>query len=77
METGRDFNTATRKRMAKSGTAMSDGSFPIANAEDLSNAIHLAGKAKDPAAARRHIIRRARALGLSGRIPDSWKGGGG
>lgn len=72
-EEARKFKAEKRRKMAKAGTAMPDGSFPIANAEDLANAIRLAGKAKDPAAARRHIIRRARALGLSDRIPDSWK----
>ena len=30
----RDFPTATRKRMAKAGTAMADGSFPIGNCDD-------------------------------------------
>lgn len=72
-EEARDYSTDKRKKMASGGKAMSDGSFPIANAQDLANAIRLAGNAKDPAAARRHIIKRARALGLSDRIPDSWR----
>lgn len=69
----RDFSAAERKEDAKSGKAMKDGSFPIENGKDLENAIRLAGKAKDPAAARAHIKRRAAALGLSSKIPDSWK----
>jgi HK97 family phage prohead protease len=72
-ETRRDFPAAKRKTMAKSGTAMPDGSFPIANEEDLKNAIHLAGNAKDPAAARAHIKKRAAAIGCSSMIPDSWR----
>jgi hypothetical protein len=70
----RDFNARERQSAASSGAAMPDGSFPIKNGDDLGNAIHLAGHAKDPGAARAHIKRRAAALGMSGRIPDSWKG---
>lgn len=70
----RDFSARERHAAASSGAAMPDGSFPIKNGEDLGNAIHLAGHAKDPGAARAHIKRRAAALGMSGRIPDSWKG---
>jgi hypothetical protein len=47
---------------------MADGSFPVWNAASLRSAILLA---KTPAQ-RRHIIRRARDLGLSTRIPKSW-----
>src|SRR6516225_2960447 len=34
----RFFSASARRKDAKSGVAMSDGSFPIANAEDLANA---------------------------------------
>ncbi len=71
-EVARDFSTKERKKLAGQGKAMKDQSFPIKNEQDLKNAIRLAGNAKDPAAARRHIIRRARALGLTRLIPDSW-----
>lgn len=63
--TKRDFSAKERKKDAKSGAAMPDGSFPIENAKDLANARKLVGHAKDPAAARRHIEARAKALGLS------------
>lgn len=68
----KDYSADERKKMAESGEAMSDGSFPIADKGDLKNAIRLAGNASDPAAARRHIIKRAKALGASDMIPDSW-----
>jgi hypothetical protein len=68
----RTFDTEKRKRMAKGGTAMPDGSFPIANAQDLKNAIQAIGRAKDPAKAKAHIRKRARALGLTDLLPDSW-----
>jgi hypothetical protein len=68
----RDFSADQRRDAASSGAAMSDGSFPVKNGEDLGNAIHLAGHAKNPGAARAHIRRRAAALGMSSRIPDTW-----
>lgn len=71
-EAARDFSAKQRKDAADKGQARSDGSFPIKNAQDLKNAIRLAGNAKDPAAAERHIIARAKALGLTSLIPDSW-----
>jgi hypothetical protein len=52
----REFSGATRERMAESGTAMPDGSFPIASRADLMNAIRSVGRAKDYGAARAHII---------------------
>jgi hypothetical protein len=72
-EQAREFDSEQRKKMAKKGAAMSDGSFPIANAEDLRNAIRLVGRAKNPAAAKAHIKRRAAALGLTSMLPDDWK----
>jgi hypothetical protein len=69
----RDFSKDQREQAADSGAAMPDGSFPIKNAGDLSNAIGLAGNGKNPGAARAHIKRRAAALGLSDKIPDTWK----
>lgn len=71
----RDFSTATRERMAESGSAMPDGSFPIANANDLRNAIQSVGRAKNYQAAKEHIMSRARALGLVDMLPEDWKPG--
>jgi hypothetical protein len=68
----RDFSAGEREKAADKGQAMGDGSFPIKNAEDLKNAIRLVGRAKDPAAARHHIIKRAQALGLTDQLPDGW-----
>lgn len=69
----RQFSAEQRQSLADSGKAMSDGSFPIANGGDLHNAIQAIGRAKDPAAAKSHIKRRAAALGMSDQIPDTWK----
>jgi hypothetical protein len=68
----REFSGKERDAAAASGAAMSDGSFPIKNAGDLKNAIQAIGRAKDQAAAKRHIISRARALGLTDQLPDGW-----
>lgn len=67
-----DLSASGRRREAASGAAMSDGSFPIQNRHDLENAIHDVGRAKDPAAAKRHIIERARALGCMDALPTGW-----
>lgn len=69
----RDYSTAARERMASAGTAMPDGSFPIANRADLQNAIQSVGRARDYAAARAHIIRRARALNAMDMLPEDWR----
>lgn len=47
-------------------------SFPIETKADLKNAIQSIGRAKDPAAAKAHIIRQARKLGADDLIPDGW-----
>lgn len=67
-EAARSFSAEERRKLASSGAAMSDGSFPIKSAQDVKNAVRLA----HTPAQRRHVIRRARALGASGLIPDSW-----
>ena len=61
-----------RKAAADKGVAMPDGSFPIRDRRDLEKAIKALGRAKDPAKARRHIRKRAKALGAESALPDSW-----
>ena len=67
-EMARKVDTNTRKKMAGRGTAMPDGSFPIANLSDLRNAVRAVGRAKNIDAAKRHICKRARALGAAAGI---------
>lgn len=69
----KDYTTAERNRMAQRGVALPDGSFPIANEQDLRNAIQSYGRAANAARAKAHIIRRARALGLTEMLPEDWK----
>lgn len=72
------YSQEDRDRMAKSGEAMEDGSYPIADAEDLSNAIKAVGRgtAHSHNEIRRHVIKRAKALGKSEEIPDTWNSDG-
>jgi hypothetical protein len=68
----REFSTAQREKLAKSGAAMPHGGFPIKSEGDLHNAIRAVGRAKNPSAAKAHIKKRARALGLTKHIPEGW-----
>jgi hypothetical protein len=68
----RFFSAEQREKDAKSHKAMPHGGFPIETKKDLLNAIRTVGRAKDPAAAKAHIKRRARALGLTDLLPDGW-----
>lgn len=72
----REFSTDERQRLAGTGAALPDGSFPISNEKDLENAIHAIGRAKDPAKAKAHIISRAKTLGCTDKLPDGWVGKG-
>lgn len=69
----RAFSDEQREAMAKEGTALPDGSYPIANEGDLRNAIQAYGRAKDKEAAKRHIMKRAKDLGKEDLIPENWK----
>lgn len=79
-----DFSKRQRKDLASKGQAMPDGEaggrYPIRNEADLRRAIQAVGRAKGGeagrAAVRRYIIKRAKALGLSNLIPDSWQSDG-
>src|SRR5207342_2919463 len=70
----RDIGTDKRKELAKKGHAMPNGGYPITTVGDLKNAIRAYGRAAsgEKAAVRRHIKKRARALGKSDLIPESW-----
>jgi hypothetical protein len=67
VEEFKDYPAATRKRMAKAGTAMPDGSYPIADCEDVANARQAIGRssASRRPAVRAHINKRAKTLGCS------------
>jgi hypothetical protein len=65
------------RTMLANGEAYKNGqgepSYPIADREDLANAIHAVGRSgSDHDAIRAYIIRRAKALDASSEIPDNW-----
>ena len=68
----RDYSQAQRRRLASQGHALEDGSYPIADAEDLRNAAVLARTGHGNVnGARRLIARRARELGVTNPLEDS------
>jgi hypothetical protein len=75
METFGYVSKRSREQAAEKGHALPDGSYPIRNVDDLKNAIKAYGRAKesDRSKVRKHIIKRARALGKYDLIPEDWK----
>jgi hypothetical protein len=72
MELKRAFSPEKRRDLAQQGLALPDGSFPIVTSTDLKNAIMAFGRAKNKNAAKRHIVKRARALKQESLIPENW-----
>jgi len=68
----KDFSDKERSDLADKDQAMPDGSYPIRNGSDLKNAIQAFGRAKNKVATKAWIIRRAKALGMTSELPDSW-----
>lgn len=71
----RDYSAESREAMADEGYALPDGSYPIKDEADLKNAIQAFGRAKDKEAAKAHIMKRAKKLGLEDMIPENWTSG--
>lgn len=69
-----DLSTDGRKEEAKEGVAMKDGSYPIDDKKSLGDAIESYGRAKNKAATKRHIIKRAKALKMTDMLPADWPG---
>lgn len=77
-----ELNAAAVRYATSQGWTMPDGSYPIRPAnmhgrDDLEAAIRAVGRGSaDHDAIRRHIMTRARAIGLSSMIPDNWASDG-
>lgn len=67
-----NFSTKERKTLASAGEAESDGSYPVRNMQDLKDAIKAVGRSKNIESTKKHIKKRAKALGLSHLIPETW-----
>jgi hypothetical protein len=71
-DTYREVSDAERERLAKEGKAMPDGSFPVADVDDLKNAVQAAGRAKNPKDVHAFLKKRAKELDASDLIPGDW-----
>lgn len=70
---GKAYSSADRKRMADTGAALPDGSFPIKTKADLRKAIKAVGRGgADHDDIRKHVISRAKALNLEAMVPKNW-----
>lgn len=70
----REFSDQQRASAADAGHAMPGGGFPIESHEDVGNAVQAFGRAKDPAATKRHITRQAKRIGATHLLPEDWPG---
>jgi hypothetical protein len=75
------YDAETLRQMLSDGHAIEnsngDPSYPIGDKEDLEKAIRAVGRGSgDHDKIRAYIIRRAKALGASGMIPDDWNSDG-
>jgi len=69
----RSYSADDRKAMASNGQAMPGGRYPIPDRDALSDAIHAVGRGKGShAAIKAHIMSRAKALGATSMLPDTW-----
>lgn len=66
------FSGKEREKLADEGEAMSDGSFPIRNEQDLKDAIRSVGRAKNEAKAKAWIKKRAKEMGKTDLLPEGW-----
>lgn len=72
-----DLSAAGRRKAAATGAAMENGSYPITTKADLRKAIRAVGRGgADHDAIRKHIISRAKALGLEAMVPENWNADG-
>jgi hypothetical protein len=70
----RDVSTKERKTLEKKGHAMPGGRYPIKHGGDLAAAVQAFGRGNPPdlAAVKAHIIKRAKDLGLTAKLPAAW-----
>jgi hypothetical protein len=72
-EASRTFTADQRKEYADKGIAMADGSYPIPDKDALGRAISSIGRGDASySLIKRHIIKRARALGAVSMLPEDW-----
>lgn len=72
VQANRFFSARQRRRYASQGLALPDGSFPIPDKDALRRAIRSVGRSNSYTSAKRHIIKRAKALGAVASLPEGW-----
>lgn len=71
------YNADQLKQLKAEGKTLPDGSFPIADEEDVKDAIRLTGLGNASSeTVRKWIIKRAAALGVSNLVPPAWNADG-
>lgn len=72
-----DASTGGRRKASASGAAMPDGSYPIKTKADLRKAVKAVGRGgADHDKIRKHVMTRAKALGLEALVPKNWNPNG-
>lgn len=76
------YSAKQLQQMMAKGQAMrnekGDPSYPIADKDDLGNAIQAVGRGSTPSGqVKAYIVKRAKALGAEDTLPDDWKSGSG
>lgn len=69
------FSNKEREKLADKGEAMPDGSFPTASLQDFKDAVRSIGRAKNPAAVKKYLLRRAKEKGWEEHLPEDWVNG--
>lgn len=71
---GRSLSAEARDNAADKGQALPDGKLPIRNTKELEAAIKLRNHVDGHSASevRKHITKRARALGATDKLPEEW-----
>lgn len=68
-----EFSVDARSQAVAAGLALPDGSYAIYAAPDVTLAVKAHSRAKDKDAAQKHVVARARALGVYDSLPKEWK----
>ena len=67
------WTTEERHEAAAKGWALPDGSYPIANRDDVRDAVLAYGRSRaDRAEVKEHIIERAKQLDAVDELPEKW-----
>lgn len=74
LETLQGLDAESRRRAAGTGAALGDGSFPIRNCGEVEKAVHAMNRPTNNSkeTIRRHIVKRAKALGCTSHLPSTW-----